>query len=77
MPVPCRWMVRVFCWGRNDAAGLLGGDASLVRSTTPVEVAVGDVVQIAAGEQFSCALARPGGEEEDDIWCWGGGYSQR
>ena len=75
---------RVFCWGRNGsvnedvnegAAGLLGGDASLVRSTTPVEVAVGDVIQIAAGEQFSCALARPEGEEEDDILCWGGGYS--
>ena len=68
---------RVFCWGRNGGAvGLLGADASVISSTTPVEVAVGDVAQIAVGERFSCAVARPGAGEEDDIWCWGGGYSE-
>ena len=44
-----------------------------IETTTTVEVAVSNAVQIAAGEFFSCALLRSG--DKDGVWCWGGNYS--
>ena len=64
---------RVFCWGENGTGKLLLGSGSLDASTEPVEMAVSNVVQIAAGGLFSCALSRSG--DKDSVGCWGGNYS--
>jgi len=55
----------VRCWGDNTYNEL--GDATLVSSTSPVEVTGLDgVVEVATGSYFSCALLGTG-----DVKCWG------
>jgi alpha-tubulin suppressor-like RCC1 family protein len=65
----------VKCWGRN-ALGALGNAALNDPSyaggvvTTPVQVtALSDAVQIAAGDNATCAILKTGG----DVKCWGSG----
>ena len=66
---------RVFCWGENGRSErFLGQGNLLLRSTTPVAVAVSNAVQIAVGEKFSCAVSRSGLGDQDRVWCWGGSY---
>jgi alpha-tubulin suppressor-like RCC1 family protein len=61
----------VSCWG-DDGVGQLGdSDGNTVDSAVPVDVTglPAGVVQVAAGQDHTCALA--GG----DVYCWGeGGY---
>jgi alpha-tubulin suppressor-like RCC1 family protein len=56
----------VACWGDNSAGGL--GDGTTTSSSTPVSVLDlrGDVMAVAAGDRFSCALSTAGG-----VKCWG------
>jgi alpha-tubulin suppressor-like RCC1 family protein len=57
----------VSCWGRNDQ-GQLGIDTGGAFSSSPQEVAgLADVVEVAAGEDSTCALA-----EDGTASCWGG-----
>lgn len=62
----------VQCWG-SDAMGQLGDSASGTTSATPVTVALasgggtlGNVAQITAGDNHTCALTASG-----DVYCWG------
>jgi alpha-tubulin suppressor-like RCC1 family protein len=62
----------VQCWG-SDAQGQLGDSASGTTSATPVTVALasgggtlGNVVQITAGDNHTCALTASG-----EVYCWG------
>ncbi len=63
----------IFCWG-EDISGQLGNGGSAVNSTSPVSVldATGEanlsgVVQVVAGNDYSCALLTSG-----QVSCWGG-----
>ena len=58
---------KVLCWGDNTASQLgqppIAGDN---RSRTPLEVpAIGDAVEVSAGDDFTCVLRRAG------VSCWG------
>lgn len=56
---------RVVCWGSNDTGQL--GDGTLQSRTLPVLVGgISDVLHIAAGVDFSCAVT-----ERGRIACWG------
>jgi alpha-tubulin suppressor-like RCC1 family protein len=56
----------VVCWGYNNA-GQLGGGSTSNPATTPVAVSgLTDVLEIAAGDDHSCA--RRG---DETVWCWG------
>jgi alpha-tubulin suppressor-like RCC1 family protein len=59
----------VWCWGANSL-GQLGGGTTQSASADPVQVSsmtIGtDIVDLAAGDQFSCALKASGG-----VFCWG------
>jgi alpha-tubulin suppressor-like RCC1 family protein len=66
---------QVWCWGANGSSQLGNGDRTtsvaapaVVRAvgTTDGGVPLGDVVQIAAGGNTSCALLEGG-----EVWCWG------
>jgi alpha-tubulin suppressor-like RCC1 family protein len=60
---------RVFCFGRNEE-GQCGQKPSLSVSV-PTEVpGLMDVVDLALGQQHSCAL-----DGEGSVWCWGSGTS--
>jgi alpha-tubulin suppressor-like RCC1 family protein len=57
---------QAWCWGSNDY-GQLGNPAAPTTSATPTHViAVGPLVQIAAGDTHTCGLDPLG-----DVWCWG------
>ncbi len=62
---------RVYCWGRNSS-GQLGNGADLDdgvddSSLTPVEVTgLTGIVQIASGDEHSCAVRNDGA-----VFCWG------
>jgi len=56
-----------FCWGANSEGQL--GDGTTVRRPSPVPVMGlpgSPVLQLAAGEAFSCARL-----ENGEVWCWG------
>jgi alpha-tubulin suppressor-like RCC1 family protein len=55
---------RVKCWGHNSEGQL--GDNTRVSSSSPVSVALDDVVDIAAGGFHTCALTGAGA-----VYCWG------
>ena len=57
----------VLCWGDN-AEGELGPEPNSFRSGLPYQVTgiPADIVNIAAGSYYSCALTSKGAE-----WCWG------
>jgi alpha-tubulin suppressor-like RCC1 family protein len=57
----------VLCWGRADS-GQLGRPVIPEQgwSREPVRVDVANVVQVAAGEDHTCARTRAG-----KVWCWG------
>ena len=59
---------RLFCWGDNRAGAVGNGESGENRGqTTPYEVTgLRDVLQVAAGQKFSCALTADG-----RAWCWG------
>jgi len=56
----------LWCWGDNKYGQL--GDGTTASRTAPVQVtALGsDVVQVSAGEAYTCAVKRDG-----SAWCWG------
>jgi alpha-tubulin suppressor-like RCC1 family protein len=56
----------LWCWGDNKDGQL--GDGTTASKTAPVQVtALGsDVVQVSAGEAFTCAVKGDG-----SAWCWG------
>lgn len=56
----------LWCWGHNSSGEL--GDGSTTRRLSPVQVsALGDdVLDVAAGAFFTCALKSDG-----SLWCWG------
>lgn len=57
----------VVCWGGNEAGQLGHGNARQTYVREPRTVAkVQDVVDIAAGDDFSCALGR-----DTRVYCWG------
>lgn len=58
---------KLYCFNDN-ASGQLGVDPATPQSPTPVEVSglPGFVIQVVAGDQFSCALQSNG-----DVYCWG------
>ncbi len=57
---------RVYCWGKNDHAQL-GQDYRSASILEPVEVSLpARATQVAAGQDFSCALA-----EDGHVLCWG------
>lgn len=56
----------VRCWGSNAFGELAQGDSDLGAHPTPVSVGLTDVVEIATGRGFSCALKQDG-----TVWCWG------
>ncbi len=60
----------LYCWGRNDA-GQLGLTPSIDPVTTPtlVTLAGGDALEVATGDEHSCALEATGGPAA--LWCWG------
>jgi alpha-tubulin suppressor-like RCC1 family protein len=56
-----------YCWGRDDALQLGGGDVIKANASTPVPAAPGKVFkQIAAGRSFTCGLQADG-----VTFCWG------
>jgi hypothetical protein len=56
---------RVSCWGKNTTGQL--GDGTRRERAEPVAIAgLTGVVQLAAGDAFSCARTRSG-----LVWCWG------
>jgi alpha-tubulin suppressor-like RCC1 family protein len=59
----------LWCWGANGYGQL--GDGTYVDRAAPTAVAVlgADVVQVAAGEEFTCARKRDG-----TVWCWGDNF---
>jgi alpha-tubulin suppressor-like RCC1 family protein len=62
---------RVKCWGYSGAGNLGDGSAFAGAVTTPVDVRdLGDVVQIAAGREHTCAVDGHGA-----LFCWGENYS--
>jgi alpha-tubulin suppressor-like RCC1 family protein len=63
---------QVYCWGDNGSSQS-GGTESKVASPKAVSEANGkllNVVQVALGESFGCALSSAG-----DVYCWGAGSS--
>lgn len=58
----------VSCWGDNEG-GFAGGASTIpVGSAKPVTVVgLGEAVDVAVGDRFSCALRQDG-----SVWCWGG-----
>ena len=64
---------RVYCWGDNDR-GQLGNNSTVAYSTVPVKVTVTgalaqkEIIDVSAGESFTCALASDG-----TVACWGAG----
>ncbi|MFZ0548144.1 MAG: hypothetical protein WAM60_22045 [Candidatus Promineifilaceae bacterium] len=56
----------VWCWGRNDYHQI--GNGTMPNSNIPVLVTAlpGDVVDIDAGGNHTCALTSNG-----EVWCWG------
>jgi alpha-tubulin suppressor-like RCC1 family protein len=58
---------RLFCWGNNQFGQI--GDGSLTNRPSPVLVPIGPVLDVAAGEDHTCAVT------SNDILCWGATYS--
>lgn len=62
---------RVFCWGANYAGecGAPPPSGGLPAQRTPIEVpTLNSVVQIVAGDSFTCAR-----RNDRTVWCWGDG----
>ena len=57
------------CWGRNGAGQLGSGD--IASRSTGRDVTLSGITDIAAGEQFSCAIAAR------QAYCWGSNFGQR
>ncbi|MCA9327959.1 hypothetical protein KDA14_05510, partial [Candidatus Saccharibacteria bacterium] len=64
---------RVYCWGDNDR-GQLGNGSTVAYSSVPVKVDVSgvlankEIIDVSAGESFTCALTSDG-----KVACWGAG----
>jgi LPXTG-motif cell wall-anchored protein len=56
----------VACWGRNDVGQLGTGAAGASESTAQPVTGLGDVIDLAAGGDTTCAV-----DEAGDTWCWG------
>ena len=56
----------VFCWGNNSHGQLGTGDFDERLTPAPVLGLAADVISIAAGDEFTCALLSTG-----DVQCWG------
>jgi alpha-tubulin suppressor-like RCC1 family protein len=56
----------VYCWGSNSNGQLGDGTTRTVRRAPVRVMGVDDATQIAAGQQFTCALRRDG-----TVLCWG------
>ncbi|PKN90041.1 MAG: hypothetical protein CVU42_01585 [Chloroflexi bacterium HGW-Chloroflexi-4] len=56
----------IWCWGENSSGQL--GNGSTVNSSVPVKVddLPGKVLNITAGEEFTCAQLL-----NQEVWCWG------
>jgi len=60
----------VWCWGRGMRGQIgHGGSGQLIGATTPhVATGVFDAIDVAAGQEHTCALTGGG-----QVWCWGAG----
>jgi alpha-tubulin suppressor-like RCC1 family protein len=59
---------KLVCWGNNDSGQLGSPDLASDHSSSPVEVAgLDQVIAVAVGYQFTCAIAGPNRE----AYCWG------
>ncbi|MEV6487528.1 hypothetical protein AB0M20_02645 [Actinoplanes sp. NPDC051633] len=56
----------VACWGRNDVGQLGTGAAGGSESTAQPVAGLGDVIDLAAGGDTTCAI-----DEDGAAWCWG------
>lgn len=54
---------RLFCWGANDHGQL--GDGTSIDRSTPIEVPLADVTDVALAPSHTCAVAR------GLLYCWG------
>ncbi|MNC93347.1 Regulator of chromosome condensation (RCC1) repeat protein [compost metagenome] len=63
----------MLCWGDNTTSQLAQpAIAGNNRSRTPLEVpAIGDAVEVSAGDDFTCVLRRAG------VSCWGANGSSQ
>ena len=57
---------RVQCWGDNSLGQTGKGSAGGFELTPVMVNGVSDVIRVASGRDFSCAMG-----ETDQIWCWG------
>lgn len=56
---------RLYCWGNNQF-GQLGIGSAKQYESVPMELPLSDVVDVAAGDFFTCAVVRSG-----SVYCWG------
>lgn len=56
---------RLYCWGSNDSGQLGTGNTTPTSTPTPVDLP-GDVRDVGAGRNHTCALLR-----DDSLYCWG------
>src|SRR5688500_12173507 len=54
----------VACWGANEMGQL--GDGTILRRDRPMVAAGVDAVEVAGGEEVTCARTADG-----RVWCWG------
>lgn len=64
---------RAWCWGHGKEGRLGDGDLGDHERATPAQIpGLSNVVQVAAGSNFTCARLASG-----DVWCWGNGANGR
>jgi alpha-tubulin suppressor-like RCC1 family protein len=64
---------KLFCYGDNTHGALGSGHYTTDSASTPKPIAIGEhtYLEIAAGDDHTCALTRPSPEGPTETWCWG------
>lgn len=64
---------QLYCWGQNTSGSLGNGTKTATKNVTRVRLdnatPLTHVTNVAVGEDFSCAIAKPGNKNE--LFCWG------